>query len=216
MTTATPLQDAPTIRCPGCSLLMFDRSDRRHCPRCRFFLGNPPARLSRPAALDTEPASSEQPALKELISYRLRRIRQIKGMLQREVAKEMDIPRTYISKVERGEVLPYLAQVERLAAAIGVTTAQLLDDRISARFVALATMRGEEKLGPICEIIAEWLPRSDEGKRLLLLQLVYDFCKKRHLSFSDYTALEGSQDPQRIFAGRRRAAARKSAASSRA
>jgi transcriptional regulator with XRE-family HTH domain len=40
---------------------------------------------------------------------------------------KMGIPRTYISKVENGKILPYTAQMRRLAAALNVTVGQLLD-----------------------------------------------------------------------------------------
>lgn len=57
---------------------------------------------------------------------RLREVRREKGISQEKLADLAGLHRTYVSSVERGERNISLANVERLAKALGVTLKDLM------------------------------------------------------------------------------------------
>ncbi|OGG75260.1 transcriptional regulator [Candidatus Kaiserbacteria bacterium RIFCSPLOWO2_01_FULL_54_22] len=57
---------------------------------------------------------------------RLRTIRLKKGMSQGDVAKRLEVHRTYISKIERGIQNLSLKGMEKLAKAIGISVGELI------------------------------------------------------------------------------------------
>ncbi len=57
----------------------------------------------------------------------MRRFREKNGLSQEALALRAEIHRTYIGGVERGERNPTLLMIHRLAAALGVSAAQLLE-----------------------------------------------------------------------------------------
>ena len=64
---------------------------------------------------------------------RLRSIRQERGISQEKLAERADLHRTYVSSIERGERNVSLVNIERLAAALGVTMAELMPDTADRR-----------------------------------------------------------------------------------
>jgi transcriptional regulator with XRE-family HTH domain len=52
--------------------------------------------------------------------------RQKSGLSQRQLAMRMQVPRTYVSKIENEKAVPTLSSLERLAAALEVSMADLL------------------------------------------------------------------------------------------
>lgn len=61
-----------------------------------------------------------------ILAGNLRRLRKAKGFSQDALAFEAGINRTYIGAVERGERNVSLDNIVRLAAALGVSPAELL------------------------------------------------------------------------------------------
>ena len=59
---------------------------------------------------------------------RLRSIRLERGISQEKLAELADLHRTYVSSIERGERNVSLVNIERLAAALGVSMAELMPD----------------------------------------------------------------------------------------
>jgi transcriptional regulator with XRE-family HTH domain len=57
----------------------------------------------------------------------VRRFREAAGISQEELAALAKIHRTYIGGIERGERNPTLLMIHRLAKALGIKPAQLLD-----------------------------------------------------------------------------------------
>ncbi|WP_380056127.1 helix-turn-helix domain-containing protein [Falsihalocynthiibacter sp. SS001] len=67
------------------------------------------------------------------IGWNLRRLRKSCGMTQEDFAAESGFDRGYISGVERGVRNPSARVLERIASALGVDAAELLD-REKAKF----------------------------------------------------------------------------------
>jgi transcriptional regulator with XRE-family HTH domain len=75
----------------------------------------------------------------------------------------MQVPRTYISKIENGKAIPTLGSLERLAAALGVDVRQLVRDARSRRDEEVAAILAD----PLLAEIAALLPHLDSLHRTL-------------------------------------------------
>ena len=112
---------AETVRCPICGLAQF-LTVKATCRKCKkSFVGAFPPETVK----EVDPAASE--SMERSIANNVKSFRAALNLSQRALAMKMGIPRTYISKVENGKILPYTAQMRRLAAALNVTVGQLLD-----------------------------------------------------------------------------------------
>lgn len=60
------------------------------------------------------------------MSITLHAFRDNAGLSQVQLAKVMDRPRTYISKLENGKALPVLGSLPRIAEALGTTVYGLI------------------------------------------------------------------------------------------
>lgn len=60
------------------------------------------------------------------IAASIRMFRQKSGLSQRQLALRMQVPRTYVSKIENEKAVPTLSSLERLARALEVTMPDLL------------------------------------------------------------------------------------------
>jgi len=58
---------------------------------------------------------------------RLRHCREAKGLTQERLAEKAQLDQTYISGIERGLRNPGIKNVLRLAKALGITTAKLVE-----------------------------------------------------------------------------------------
>ena len=67
------------------------------------------------------------------VAGQVRDIRNARHLSQRQLAGRMQVPRTYISKIENGKAIPTLGSLERLAAALEVDVCQLVRDARSRR-----------------------------------------------------------------------------------
>ncbi len=61
-------------------------------------------------------------ALEKILGRRLRKAREMRGLTQKELARQVagQIDYTYVGKIERGEQLPSLKVLRRIGAALGV------------------------------------------------------------------------------------------------
>lgn len=58
---------------------------------------------------------------------RVRQHREARGLTQEQLAEKADLDRTYISDIERGSRNPGIKNVIRIARALGIPTAKLLE-----------------------------------------------------------------------------------------
>ena len=82
---------------------------------------------------------------------------------QRQLAGRMQVPRTYISKIENGKAIPTLGSLERLATALEVDVCQLVRDARSRREEEVAAILAD----PFLAEIAALLPHLDSLHRTL-------------------------------------------------
>ena len=104
------------------------------------------------------------------VAAQVREIRRARHLSQRQLAGRMQVPRTYISKIENGKAIPTLGSLERLATALGVEMNQLVRDARSRREEEVAAIFAD----PFLAEIAELLPQLDSLKRTLFYGAVRD------------------------------------------
>lgn len=180
------MDDRPTIQCPHCGIVQFFKPTRFRCVRCRLRF----AVLSLPVVVEEEEKPAEvqpQSTISQLVARRIFEIREAKGISQRSLAKTMACPRTYISKIECLKSIPNLAQIYRVAEALGVSVYDLVTDTESPANVARSTMH----LGGIDQELVSELTRSfrviSVKDRLWLISAAARMLKhKRQMIFSEW------------------------------
>jgi len=113
-------------------------------------------------------ASSEEAGSQ--VATQVREIRRARHLSQRQLAARMQVPRTYISKIENGKAIPTLGSLERLATALDVDVSKLVRDARSVREEEVVAIFADPFLAEVAEI----LPQLDSLKRTLLLSAVRD------------------------------------------
>jgi len=90
--------------------------------------------------------------------------------IRRALAGRMQVPRTYISKIENGKAIPTLGSLERLAAALEVNVSALVRDARSRREEEIAAILSD----PFLAEIATLLPQLDSLQRTLVAGAIRD------------------------------------------
>jgi transcriptional regulator with XRE-family HTH domain len=104
------------------------------------------------------------------VAGQVRDIRKARHLSQRQLAGRMQVPRTYISKIENGKAIPTLGSLERLAAALDVDISQLVRDARSVRDEEVAAIFAD----PFLAEIAALLPHLEPMHRTLFQGAVRD------------------------------------------
>jgi transcriptional regulator with XRE-family HTH domain len=128
--------------------------------------------------LVTSPAvpSSAEAGLQ--VAGQVREIRHARHLSQRQLAGRMEVPRTYISKIENGKAIPTLGSLERLAHALEVDVCQLVRDSRSSREEEVAAILAD----PFLAEIASLLPQLEQLHRTLIYGAVRDAASGRRRS----------------------------------
>jgi transcriptional regulator with XRE-family HTH domain len=109
------------------------------------------------------------------VAGQVREIRKARHLSQRQLAGRMQVPRTYISKIENGKAIPTLGSLERLAAALEVDMCKLVRDARSRRDEEVAEILSD----PFLAEIAVLLPHLNPIQRTLLSGAVRDAVMSR-------------------------------------
>jgi transcriptional regulator with XRE-family HTH domain len=114
------------VRCEHCKLVQF-RTTLDSCRRCRkSLLPEPPK--AQPVIAMQSPAAPVAKSEGLSVATAVRDLRNVRNLSQRQLAARMNVPRTYISKIENGKAMPTLSSLERLARALQVDISALLRD----------------------------------------------------------------------------------------
>src|SRR5262245_15127397 len=125
-TTLAPVDSREVVRCDHCHLVQFLTTNHL-CRRCRASLDQ-----EEPEPIAVEPQPTAAPTngnghAHRQVATAIRLLRQRNGMSQRQLALRMQVPRTYVSKIENEKATPTLSSLERLARALEVTVPELLN-----------------------------------------------------------------------------------------
>lgn len=167
-TTLAPVDSREVVRCDHCHLVQF-RTTNNLCRKCRTSLDED----------EPEPILVEQPPAPEPVGGRpshlqvaaaIRMLRQKGGLSQRQLALRMQVPRTYVSKIENEKAVPTLSSLQRLATALEVSVGDLLKG---------CTRSLEDEIADLMQdaFIAEVVPvldKLDSMQRATLLSQVRD------------------------------------------
>jgi transcriptional regulator with XRE-family HTH domain len=120
-----PVEQREVLRCDHCNLVQF-RTASAMCRRCRQGLE---VEQPEPAPAPLTLVTSEPPVESGLqVATAVRDLRHVRNLSQRQLAARMNVPRTYISKIENGKAMPTLSSLDRLARALQVDISTLLRD----------------------------------------------------------------------------------------
>jgi transcriptional regulator with XRE-family HTH domain len=172
-TTLATVEAREVLRCEHCSLVQF-RTSNSLCRRC-----HKPLEIEEPEPLvpqlvtETNPSASGESGLD--VAGAVREIRRGRRLSQRQLAGRMQVPRTYISKIENGKAVPTLSSLERLAVALEVDICALLRDARSRRHEEAAVVLAD----PFLKEIAPYVGRMDAYQRSIFMNQVRDMAMGR-------------------------------------
>jgi transcriptional regulator with XRE-family HTH domain len=147
------------------------------CRRCHRPLDiEEPVHLAPQLVASATAPSSAEAGLQ--VAGQVREIRRARHLSQRQLAARMQVPRTYISKIENGKAIPTLGSLERLANALEVDMSQLVRDTRSCREEEVAAILADPFLGEIAAL----LPHLEPLQRTLFYGAVRDAATGRRRS----------------------------------
>jgi transcriptional regulator with XRE-family HTH domain len=156
------------LRCEHCQLVQF-RTSNSMCRRCHKALdveeAPAPVEVIAPAVVAETSADA---GLR--VASQVKEIRRARHLSQRQLASRMQVPRTYISKIENGKAIPTLGSLERLANALEVDICQLVRDGRSQREEEISGIFAD----PFLAELAQYLPQLDSLQRSMLLNQIRD------------------------------------------
>lgn len=158
-----PVASREVLRCDRCSLVQFSTRDML-CRRCRK-----PLEVAAPepiASSTVEVMGTHAPGNRQSkVAVRLREIRNARHLSQRQLAARLEVPRTYISKIENGRAMPTLSSLQRLANALAVPMSEMVHDARYEREREIAAMMED----PFLSEIAQWAAGLDSLHRAMVL-----------------------------------------------
>jgi len=156
------------LRCEHCALVQF-RTSNSMCRRCRKPLdAEEPALISEVVVPAEASATTGDAGFR--VANQVKEIRKARHLSQRQLASRMQVPRTYISKIENGKAIPTLGSLERLADALQVDICQLVRDGRSCHDELVAEILSD----PFLAELALYLPKLDSLQRSMLLNQAKD------------------------------------------
>lgn len=125
-TTLASVDAREVLRCDHCSLVQF-RTSNSLCRRCHKPLEQEEPEVPAPQLVIAPPPAQDENFGIDVASA-VKMIRGSRRLSQRQLAGRMQVPRTYISKIENGKAVPTLSSLDRLANALEVSICLLLRD----------------------------------------------------------------------------------------
>jgi len=167
-----PVEQREVLRCDHCNLVQF-RSSSAMCRRCRKGLEiEQPEPMSAPLELVPAVAAAESGLQ---VATAVRDLRHVRNLSQRQLAARMNVPRTYISKIENGKAMPTLSSLDRLARALQVDISTLLRDATNRHRDETNVLMAD----PFLAEIAHYTSQLDALQRSIFLNHVRELAAGR-------------------------------------
>jgi transcriptional regulator with XRE-family HTH domain len=167
-----PVEQREVLRCDHCSLVQF-RTVNALCRRCHKCLEvEEPEPAPAPLALVPQ---TPAPAEGLQVATAVRDLRHVRNLSQRQLAARMNVPRTYISKIENGKAMPTLSSLDRLAKALQVDISTLLRDATTRHRDETAVLMTD----PFLAEIAAYTSQLDALQRSIFLNHVRELAAGR-------------------------------------
>ncbi len=162
------------LRCDHCKLVQF-RTPTPTCRRCKKSLEvEKPAPVAAPLAFIPAPRAEEGIQ----VATAVRDLRHVRNLSQRQLAARMNVPRTYISKIENGKAMPTLSSLDRLARALEVDISALLRDASTRHSNETVMLTAD----PFLAEIAAYASQLDALQRTIFLNHVRELAAGRRRS----------------------------------
>lgn len=169
-----PVEQREVLRCDHCSLVQF-RPGNSLCRKCRKPLDvEEPEPVAAPA-LSLVPPSAGSATGGLQVATAVRDLRRVRNLSQRQLAGRMNVPRTYISKIENGKAMPTLSSLERLAKALQVDISALLRDAKTRHKDEAAVLMTD----PFLSEIAQFCSQLDALQKSIFLNHVRELASGR-------------------------------------
>ena len=117
--------DREVIRCKTCGLVQY-RTRTGNCRRCvralpqrLEFLIPPPAPAEEQGAETAQEKFANRETV-ENIGQRIRQLRESRGMTQSQLQSRSKVSRSYLSRIESGQMTPSLGTLEKISEALNV------------------------------------------------------------------------------------------------
>src|SRR3954471_11222757 len=152
-TALAPVDSREVVRCDHCHLVQF-RTNNNLCRKCRTSLDEDEPEPILEIQAPVEPPSNGRHSHLQVASA-IRMLRQKSGLSQRQLALRMQVPRTYVSKIENEKAMPTLSSLQRLATALEVHICDLLRGDGKAREDEVRELLAD----PFVNELAPFLPK---------------------------------------------------------
>lgn len=172
-TTLASIEAREVLRCDHCSLVQF-RTSNSLCRRCHKPLEIEEPEPLAPQLVSPTTADADEPDGID-VARAVREVRRTRNLSQRQLAGRMQVPRTYISKIENSKAVPTLSSLERLAHALEVDICELLRDGRSRRAREAAALMADPFLAEIAPLVAQ----LDAFQRSMFLNQVRELATGR-------------------------------------
>ena len=167
-TALAPVDSREVVRCDHCHLVQF-RTTNNLCRKCRTSLDeDEPEPILQPSPPVEAPANGHHSHLQVASAIRMLRLKS--GLSQRQLALRMQVPRTYVSKIENEKAMPTLSSLQRLATALEVSMGDLLKGSNRTLEDEIADLMHDEF---IAEVV-QYMDKLDSMQRSSLLSQVRD------------------------------------------
>lgn len=159
------VEQREVLRCDHCSLVQF-RTSNALCRRCHKSIV---VELAAPAPTPLALVPAAPVCDNGLqVANAVRDLRHVRNLSQRQLAARMNVPRTYISKIENGKAMPTLSSLDRLARALQVDMSALLRDAKTRHQEEAAVLMND----PFLAEIAMYTSKLDALQRSIFLNHV--------------------------------------------
>jgi transcriptional regulator with XRE-family HTH domain len=175
-TSLVCVETREVVRCEYCRLMQY-RTNNSLCRRCHKPLDIEEPEALVPQLVTSHPSEDNTEAGLQ-VAAQVREMRRARHMSQRQLAGRMQVPRTYISKIENGKAIPTLGSLERLATALEIEVRQLVRDARSRRDEEVVAILDDPFLAEIAPLISS----LDSLHRSLFLGAVRDLAAGRRIA----------------------------------